>query len=283
MFNLFFKIFTLVIILSTLGILATKPKMHNKVLVFNSEYMIVENDDNTNSTNTISEKIELQMPQKQAVSETKKELYADKIEAKKDIKSEKQVNKQVYEPKKVQQQNKIQNVVKEEKPIVKPVAVKQTQNVVKKQETAPSINVIKPAVKNETAVVVQQKPQQPKQLTQQEEQIAWNVWRSNLQNQIMKDVKLPYVPKGTVFKFSFDVDKYGKISSVKAWSLTPNYTPYAIQYIAPVIRSYQGKDILDFPIGTQRLTTKVEGGWKISDNAVYSTPQDYHDVEKVKK
>jgi len=124
---------------------------------------------------------------------------------------------------------------------------------------------------------------QVKTLTAQEEELQWNVWRSNLQNQIMKDVKLPIMPQGTVFKFEFDVDEHGKVSNVQTYSLTPQYTPYAIQYIAPVIRSYQGHSILNFPSGTQRSATHVIGGWKIASVAKYSTPQDYNDTEKIKK
>ena len=62
-----------------------------------------------------------------------------------------------------------------------------------------------------------------------------------------------------------------------------NYTPHAIQYIAPVIRSYQGRDILNFPEGTQRTSTQVTGKWRISNTERYSTPQDYNDIEKVTK
>jgi len=124
-------------------------------------------------------------------------------------------------------------------------------------------------------------PQPVKVLTAQEEEIAWNRWRSNLQNQIMKDSKMPNMPTGTVFKFSFTVDKYGKVTNVKTWSATPQYTPYAIQYIAPAIRSYQGHSILNFPTGSSRVTTEVTGGWKIATSAKYSTPQDFNDIEKV--
>ena len=99
----------------------------------------------------------------------------------------------------------------------------------------------------------------------------------------MQDVYLPEIPNGTVFKFSFNVDKYGKITNVQTWSTTPSYTPYAIQYIAPVIRSYQGKSILNFPTGSTREITEVKGGWRISANEKFSTPQDYHDIEKVVK
>ncbi len=144
-----------------------------------------------------------------------------------------------------------------------------------------------PARQNTTIATrpVTQAPQPNKVLTAHEEEIAWNVWRSNLQNQIMKDSKsrLPNVPNGTIFRFSFNVDKYGKITNVNTSSTNPAYTPYAIQYIAPVIRSYQGRSILNFPAGTNRVTTTVTGSWRISTSAKYSTSHDYNDIEKVKK
>lgn len=119
-------------------------------------------------------------------------------------------------------------------------------------------------------------------LTAQQEEIAWNKWRSNLNNQIMKDSKLPTMPNGIIFKYKFTVDKYGKVSNVQTSSTTPGYTPYAIQFIAPVIRSYQGRTILNFPQGSKREYTEVSGAWKISNNSKLSTPDDYHDIEKVK-
>lgn len=158
--------------------------------------------------------------------------------------------------------------------------------VTKQEETKTPVKTIKkePQVQKTTTQTVQKpKNTTKKTLTAKEEEIAWNIWRSRLQNQIMKDVNMPILPQGTVFKFTFDVDKYGKISNVQTWSLTPSYTPYAIQYIAPVIRSYQGKSILDFPAGSNRMSTQVEGGWKIATTQRYSTPQDYNDTEKIKK
>ena len=123
--------------------------------------------------------------------------------------------------------------------------------------------------------------EQNNELAPEEELILWNKWRSDLQNKIMQDVKLPIIQEGIVFKFSFDVDKYGKITNIKTWSTTTEYTPYAIQYIAPVIRSYQGKDILNFPAGSKRFSTTAQGAWKISKSVKYSTPQDYSDTEKI--
>ena len=124
---------------------------------------------------------------------------------------------------------------------------------------------------------------QPVILTAQEEEIAWNKWRSNLNNQIMRDSKLPTMPNGIIFKYKFTVDKYGKVSNVQTWSATSSYTPYAIQFIAPVIRSYQGHSILNFPAGSNRVTTEVTGAWKISSNEKFSNPSDYNDIEKIKK
>ncbi len=125
--------------------------------------------------------------------------------------------------------------------------------------------------------------QQSTVLSAQEEEIAWNKWRSNLNNQIMRDSKLPTMPNGIIFRYKFNVDKYGKISNVQTWSTTQSYTPYAIQFIAPVIRSYQGHAILNFPTGSNRVSTEVTGAWKISSNEKLSTPSDYNDIEKIRK
>lgn len=128
-----------------------------------------------------------------------------------------------------------------------------------------------------------QKTKTERTLSEHEETIAWNKWHSDIQNSLMNDVKLPYVPIGIVFKFSFTVDKYGKISDIKTWSTTPQYTPYAVEFIAPVIRSYQGKSILTFPKYSKRVVTIFNGGWKISNNSKYSTAADYNDIERYKK
>lgn len=147
-------------------------------------------------------------------------------------------------------------------------------------------------VKTPTTVTTTQTPKvvtptpvaQPKVLTPQEEEIAWQIWRSNLQNKIMQDAKLPNVPQGTIFKFTFDVDRYGKISNIHT-SCTNNaqYTPYAIQYIAPVIRAYQGRSILNFPQGSQRVTTSFVGSFKVSNSSRYSTAGDYNDTERISR
>ena len=90
-------------------------------------------------------------------------------------------------------------------------------------------------------------------------------------------------PMGTRFRFSFTVDKFGNISNLRVWSDTPYFTPMAVASIKPVILSYQGKNILKFPKGTKRIQTNVVGGFVIATYEKYSKPDDYADVEKIRR
>lgn len=119
------------------------------------------------------------------------------------------------------------------------------------------------------------------QLTEQEEIIVWNRWRSNLQNKVMRDVKID-APLGTRFRFSFTVDRYGQISNLKVWSDNPEYTSLAIRQIKPLLLSYQGQPVLKFPQGTKRIVTNVTGGFVLATFDKYSKPSDYSDIERVK-
>jgi len=251
------QILLILLVVSTLSICAIKPDMHKTVIVYNSDYTLVPEEVK------IVEKEEIPIM----------EIPAKPVET---------VVKQETKTVKTQTQSKPQQVKKVETK----APIKKTETKVQKTEPPKTITVVqtqkiqKPEIKTETKSQTQTPP---KVMTQQEEEIAWNKWRSTLQNKIMQDVNLPLMPNGTMFKFSFNVDKYGKISNVQTWSTTSSFTPYAIQYIAPVIRSYQGKDILNFPQGSSRISTTVTGGWKIASTEKLSTPQDYNDYEKVIK
>lgn len=177
-------------------------------------------------------------------------------------------------PKKPQTINKVEP----KKQVQKPVVQKQSPVVEQKPQ-----KVEQPKVKEqEVEVVEHQEPTTSKKLTEQEEIIAWNKWRSNLQNQIMKDAPIR-APLGTGFKFSFTVDKYGNLSNIKVWSTNPAYTDLAVRVIKPVLNSYSHKPILNFPEGTNRVITNVNGGYVISTRTEYSKPSDYSDYEKVKR
>lgn len=210
-----------------------------------------------------------QIQQKQIKTETQKPQEAKKTITIEQPKTKVQ-NKTIVQPK---EQNKI-NLPKSVQEIVNS-AQKDNIQTVQKQ---PEIKKEQP-VKNPQQIV----KEEPKTvLTEEEEIILWNKWRSDLQNQVMRDARVA-APMGTRFRFSFTVDKFGNISNLRVWSDTPYFTPLAVSSIKPVLLSYQGKNILKFPKGTKRIQTNVTGGFVISTYDKYSKPDDYADVEKIRR
>lgn len=288
------QILLVLAIISTVCICITKPVMHKSVLVYDSGY-IIEPKEVTKVEET-EMPLMTQPPQQQTVQITANQKIDNQISEQQNrilqyIDSESKPvtttreTKTTLEPKKVQtSQNTVKTTSNNEVKEVQTSPVKTNTAAQQKTVNAPvgntSTKTNNHLEKQETVASV---PEPSKILTAQEEEIAWNKWRSRIQNQIMKDSKLPNIPNGTVFRFTFSVDKYGKVTNVKTWAEPASYTPYAIQYIAPVIRSYQGRAILTFPTGSNRYTTDFTGGWKISTNVKYSTPQDYNDIEKISR
>ncbi len=271
-----------------------RPKMHKNIFLYNSDYAIENKQEEKQISDNIPSQINKteskykivyskDIPQINTTTQTKEYPVKKEISG---IKTNQTVNKKTdvktvtTKPKeiKTQQQNTKQSMqtsaapVKTENKLTQNNSVKQTAQSINNNSISTQENTIKTENISKNQI-----------LNEQEEVILWNKWRSEIQNRIMQDVKLPVIQEGIVFKFAFDVDKYGKITNVRTWSTTPMYTPYAIQYIAPVIRSYQGKDILNFPQGSTRFSTTVEGAWKISKNVKYSTPLDYNDSEKISR
>ena len=314
--KLILQILLVMAIISTVCICITKPTMHKSVLVYDSKYTITPEEVTVVEETEIP--VMLQPPQTETVQMTANEKIDNQITEQQQrilqyidsTATPEQPTHHVTKTQQLQQQKTPVTSTTKQVQAQRPNTVHQTTTSTqtansnlttpitqtrKETKSAPVGNIhttVTAPVGNTTTDINKhaKQPQTttstistppPKQLTAQEEAIAWNKWRSNLQNQIMKDSKLPNVPNGTIFKFSFSVDKYGKVTNVKTWSETQMYTPYAIQYIAPVIRNYQGRSILNFPSGSNRVTTDVTGGWKISTSAKYSTPQDFNDIEKV--
>lgn len=257
-YSSFIKILSVIAIILSACICCIKPQMHSNIVMTESSYMLADSDYKPEETKT-----------NEVIATVSRE----------EIQRPKLIQNNVSEP--------VTQVVEQKR-----VKTPETQKVTKKQVAQPKVNTVKnfetnkkinTTPKQERVVSKSQAKPQTKTLSEKQEEIAWNVWRSNLQNQIMKDSRLPDIPDGVVFKFSFTVDKYGKVSNVKTWSLNPFYTPIAIQYLAPVIRGYQGHSILDFPSGSNRVITNVEGGFKVSSTARYSSPSDYNDTETVRR
>ena len=296
--NIFGYILIIFTIVLTVFIGIKQPKMHTKIFVYNSDYEIVD-ENQTPPAETVTKTEELPtMPVENTQSkvqiilqEQENPVVNVEVKTVEQPKTTTQTKQNKTEVQKKPSTTTTTKQVPKTTTNVKPAETKITQDkqtkpqtttvqtqtktpVTQTQTKAPATQTVTKTVPAQTTVKV---------LTQQEEEIAWNTWHSNLQNRIMKDSKLPVMPMGTVFKVSFDVDKYGKITNLQTWSPDSRYTPYAIEFIAPVIKSYQGKSILNFPEGSQRTKTTFNGGWRIASTQKYSTPNDYNDTERVVK
>lgn len=182
--------------------------------------------------------------------------------------SAKQQKTQIVSKNNNQKQNTQTKVSEPKKSDIKPV----------QQTSEPTVS--KPVEKIKEIPV--QKTTSTKVLTEEEEIIAWNKWRSDLQNKLMRDSKIA-APIGTSFEFSFTVDKFGTISNLKTWSSNPSYTPLAVRVIKPLLLSYQKTAILNFPTGSKRVITNVNGGFTMARSSRFSSPSDYNDYERVTK
>ena len=113
-----------------------------------------------------------------------------------------------------------------------------------------------------------------------DELIAWNVWRSNIQNRIMDDSNVD-AGYGTVFYFSFKVDKNKRISNIRV--ICTDFTNYkSINAVKRAIINLDGNSILTFPKNTNRTNVEFTGGFMMADYIQYSTPDNYNDYEQVR-
>ena len=281
----------------TTAITIIKPKMH-KAVVFSPKQTIVENI-SEQITEQETQIVHIQQyeedkniefkPQKTEFSEQiikrKEQPFQSVQQAKQPQQKTQNQNKdiKVSEPKPQTQQKQKYELPKSVMDIVnsKTQPTKQPDVITRAPEpTAKPIPADTP--KPQQIQPVPEKLQNNAPLTEAEEIIVWNKWRSDLQNKVMRDSRVA-APKGTVFRFSFTVNKFGQISNLKIWSDTPAYTNYAVQSLKPLLLSYQGKPILNFPARTKRITTNVQGAFVISNQDRLTSPKDYNDIERVRQ
>ncbi len=260
-------IIILAFIISTITAAIIKPSLYKQVLFSSKTVEITQNTPEIQEKEIHVKEIK-PLAQKQETLKLSGDKKVEKTE--KTLKTVKKEEEKTKTPEKPELPNSIKEIItRQQAPEIK-------TTVEKLKEPAP---VEKPAnIQKEYKNPLQQ---QQRELTEQEELIVWNRWRSNLQNKVMKDVKID-APLGTRFRFSFTVDRYGQISNLKVWSENPEYTSLAISRIKPLLLSYQGQPVLNFPQGTKRIVTNVTGGFVLATFDKYSKPSDYSDVERVK-
>lgn len=113
-----------------------------------------------------------------------------------------------------------------------------------------------------------------------EELIAWNSWRSKIQNWIMQHSNVTEADMGTIFYFTFSVDKYRNVKNIKVFCTNRNYVG-DIKQVRSTIMSLKGKPILEFPEGSNRERIDFGGGFLIGPYSQFSSPSDFNDVERV--
>lgn len=114
-----------------------------------------------------------------------------------------------------------------------------------------------------------------------EEIVAWNVWRSNLQNRIMDESGIE-APVGTLILFSFDVSKTGHITNLRYTCSNKKYAVEARADMVRILKKLEGNPILNFPPNTKRTGVKFKGGFLLDYTTQYSTPEDYSDYERIR-
>lgn len=263
-------------ILFTAYAFSTDSKMHKPVMVTGTNYQISEQ---TQPTQKVEVKpaynVQPVTQEVKTAAQPQQKVIVQVIEEHVKIQPQTVVTTTIQKPS--------THVVKQTQPQVQNTNQELLNRVLQNAQTPAT--TVKEQPKTQTAV----KPSQPvktikiedKPLTEEEEIIVWNKWRSDLQNQVMRDSKIS-APYGTTFNFSFTVDKNGNISNINTWSDDNNYTPLAKRVIKPILTSYQHTAILKFPPRTKRTIVNVTGGYTMSNTDRYSTPGDYSDYERIR-
>ena len=288
----------LLFIIATVLTVALHPKLHNPMIIEDANFELVEEtSDNqpvvTEINPTIVQTQEVQVVEQPQTKNIQQIVYEEPRTQTKTV----QVKNIQSQPKKIEVQtasnpvdksqselirkvlHNVQNVnTTEQEPIKKEIKVEVPQQVKPQQQVK-----IEQPVKQQQVVKVEQpvKTSSNPYMTEEEEIIAWNVWRSNLHNQIMKDSNIAGSMYGTIFSFSFIVDKFGNISNIKVTANPSVYMDVARTGVKPAIANLQNKSILNFPRGTKRTSTVVTGKFMVSNVNKFSTPKEYSDYERV--
>jgi len=310
---MFKVLYIILFVIATLLTVAFRPEVHKPMLVENTQFNIeeVKKSDNEALRQSVQQTVQ-SIVQENIQPEIKTttvnviphNTFSDDsanfrtkniaVDNQQPVKVTKTVNVTPQAPKIVQKNIKVSAPVDETEQLKKfeRIMNESTKNPNKDltlDEIETVVNVLTANSNPQTVAKPVQKPSpvttstKPKQrvLTEQEEIIAWNIWRANLQNRVMRDSKV-MAPLGTVFMFSCVVDKYGNISNINAWSTDPDYTSMAKRNVKPALAALQGQSILKFPEGTRRNSTVVAGSFVMATADRYASPNDYSDYERVR-
>lgn len=267
----FLKVITIILfILLTIFTIKIHPDMHQPIIIEDEHFQLTRISDTITTKNIPTEKT-TQPESKSQVQQSVKTVEindqpiqtTDKYIQPEPQRIKRTETKVVHKntPETTSQLEILQQIIKE---------TEQEEPVELQKPVKPEIHQPEPKTTNDNPY-----------MTEQEEIIAWNRWRSNLQNQIMRDSRIDYAPLGTLFTFTFVVDKFGNISNIKIMCSNPNYMDIARSRVKPAIANLQRKPILKFPKGSRRTSTIFIGGFTIRTHEIYASPENYSDYERI--
>ncbi len=263
---------TIIILFVILTILTVKihPEIHQTMLIEDADFKLVRISDTLATENIPTS----------SVVQPSNHIEQKNITVQQPAKT---VEIKVSEP--VKQQTKEIKLPEQKKSTPEQTQLELLEEIIKlaEQQEKPKQEIQQPVSKPQPSKVQPKSESTHKNpyMTEQEEIIAWNKWRSNIQNEVMKHSGIENAPLGTVFIFNFVVDKFGNVSNIKVICSNPNYMDLARNNMKPAIANLQRKPILNFPRGTQRTSTVVTGSIILGTYERYSTPADYSDYERV--
>ena len=177
------------------------------------------------------------------------------------------------------------------------LAKKQAQELAKKQaqEKAEAEKAQKQAqelAKKQAQELAKKQAEEQKKLVEYQETIIWNQWRANVCNKVTQNLDKKFasvIPQGTIYTYSFNVDKNRRITNVSV-KISRGYinstTNQGIYMIQQAINSLNLSSVLNFPSGTQRTSVTVESGIERSAEINTSTQldaSDFNDTETITK
>ena len=109
---------------------------------------------------------------------------------------------------------------------------------------------------------------------------GWNVWRSNIHNQIEHDINLDSAILGSSCFYSFVVDKNGNISNISVKCSNENMNNNIKDNLEAVIKNLNQNPILKFPENTKRNSVVFQSNFIAATKSKYTTPNYYSDYEK---
>lgn len=253
---------TIILVLTTIFICISSPKLHKKFVITDSNVKIVDAPLKSEETVPIQP---AEVPIVREVSN--KDLQALNVPEK-----TKKSNSQIVNTQNIKTTSQKVSVTPQTQQKVTTTKQKAVQT-----QTKPKTTQSKPSTQTKsitTTKKIQTKPQttqskssttqtaQKAKTTQQKIEIDWEKWRNNINAKIVANSTAQIkksVPIGTKYEYSFNVDNKKKISDIRVAIISKNETKEVqngVNIIILAIMNLENNSILTYPEGAEGITSR---------------------------